>query len=464
VDENLDVKYHTANIKKDWGDSQFDNAMYKWMNTILFEPVVIKHTLPDMRLKTKIVYYINYEKYNENKLFYNYINDIKQMTRKDFANVYIINQSQVEKENTFNIKFIQSHLHKYGIKPIDLYSSLGVNPVFGWIQKYGVLDVKQYKLHYHTNFFIGSILDNHSSISNKNDLYFNFKNLFPNDYTQYFAKSKLLKANYIYNPNEILIAKPINLLKYLKNNIKVQSCGGDDILIINSNAKLTEAKNLLKKYDNILLSEYIQNPLLFKTRKFHLRIVFLATIVNNKFATYLLDTSTIILAKLPYKNADYHNKDIHDTHFKSTDADYFFPRDFTTENIGIVITPEITNKLLNDMRILMAKVSEIMFKKGICLFKNTKNGFHVFGGDIMITDDFKIILLEVNGLPGFGLLDKTNTVFDELISQMIDDNVLNPLLSSDDKTERKQKAEKDEKTINKKHINNNIPLFSASVL
>ena len=104
-----------------------------------------------------------------------------------------------------------------------------------------------------------------------------------------------------------------------------------------------------------------------------------------------------------------------------------------------------------------------MFKKGIRLFENTKNGFHLFGPDIMVTEDFQIKILEINVFPGFGLLNRSNTFFDKILTQMIDDNVLNPLLSSNEKA-KKEKAEKDEKTINKKHINNNIPLFSASVL
>ena len=172
VDENLDVKYHDCQLKKEWGNSQFDNAMYKWMNMVIFEPVVKKHTLLDVGLKSKILYFIDYEKYDKNKLFYNYNYNIKQMTRKDFDNVYIITRSQDEQFQDFNISFLESSLKKYGIKLLDLYSSLGVNPVFGWMDKYGVIDKKQYKLHYQTNFYIGSMLDNHSSITEKNNLYF----------------------------------------------------------------------------------------------------------------------------------------------------------------------------------------------------------------------------------------------------------------------------------------------------
>jgi hypothetical protein len=46
--------------------------------------------------------------------------------------------------------------------------------------------------------------------------------------------------------------------------------------------------------------------------------------------------------------------------FKTTDYDYLFQRDFITENIGKEITNEIKNKLWNDIREIMRKVSKII--------------------------------------------------------------------------------------------------------
>jgi hypothetical protein len=251
------------------------------------------------------------------------------------------------------------------------------------------------------------------------------KRLFPDEYLDFMMESFALRKDYQLKPNEIVVAKPLYLLHLLKQNKKFLASSGIDILFINDNKTLNTAKKLLDKYDTIMLSKYLRNPLLFQKRKFHLRLLFIIAIVNNTVKSYLLDTMLFRTAKLPFTLTDFNNSDIHDTHFKSTAKDWYFPDDFTTENMGVVITPDIIDKLWKDIREIMRKITIVALdgNNHIRLYDTNKNGFHIFGLDIMITDDFKPNLLECNSNPGFRI---HNHDFDKKLFDLLDYNILSP--------------------------------------
>jgi hypothetical protein len=119
---------------------------------------------------------------------------------------------------------------------------------------------------------------------------------------------------------------------------RAQAAAGKDIIYVVNQKTLEEAKKLLPRYDKVLVSDYIRNPLLFRGLKFHLRIFFLITIIDNVIKTYLLNDCKILTAGKPFILSNFDDKTIHDTHVKTTDYDYLFQRDFITENIGKEIT------------------------------------------------------------------------------------------------------------------------------
>ena len=100
------------------------------------------------------------------------------------------------------------------------------------------------------------------------------------------------------------------------------------------NADHKKLERFFKKNNQttFILNKYIINPLLFKEKKFHIRI-YLINYINSKniIKSYLSRYGKIITAKDKYIPADFGNKDIHDSHIKSTDNDYMFPNDLEKE-------------------------------------------------------------------------------------------------------------------------------------
>ena len=202
-----------------------------------------------------------------------------------------------------------------------------------------------------------------------------------------------------YKKNVNIINKHINNLKKLRNNKEYLE------EYINKNKDL---KKCYEKYFNIpldcfekvfsrqiIIQEYINNPLLFKNRKFHLRSYLMIKLFNNKLSFSYFKKAKILTAKDEYKNNDYLNHDIHDTHIGSTDADYYFPNDlkkYANKNI----TDDIINYLYKQMNIIGDITVIIDKKNNLKNYDKVYNAFDVLGVDLMITDDFQLKILEYN--------------------------------------------------------------------
>ena len=434
IDESYGIKLLGCSSKTDWDSNSFENKqLYAWIDNVIFNPRISKKKIVQIGFSTQLLYELKLTIPLQNKTI-KYIPPIyaAEMKREDFKNKYILfPQKGPNISRELDPLFLIKSLTKCGLTQSDLYSSMGCKLAFLWCPVIfnNNLFSNLKKQHYNTLFYLANMLDNLNHISEKNALYMKLKARFPSEYLNFLAKSFTLTLNTKYSNSEILIAKPINLLSFLQRNIRYNAFSGTDIIVIDSNEKMEEAKKLLKKYDNVLISNYITNPLLFKTRKFHFRSVFIISLIHDTYNAYFLDTSRILTAKLPFKLEDFSNKDIHDSHVKGTDADYYFPQDFTTENMGITITPEIINTLQMKIRNIMKKIAIIAIdeeKAPIKLFSNHKNGFNIFGSDIMITHDLNPILLECNDDPGFSPRNPEKTFFDEQFFNLIEDVILQP--------------------------------------
>tara|TARA_B100000242_G_C43007102_1_gene468095 strand:- start:161 stop:1375 length:1215 start_codon:yes stop_codon:yes gene_type:complete len=220
---------------------------------------------------------------------------------------------------------------------------------------------------------------------------------------------------------------------------------GQNIIIIKNFEELTQylgkiiKKNIgkwsklnYKKYQNMskwtksyyfvewVLQEYITEPMLVEKKKFHLRGYYL---YNNKSGKnregFLLDNHRVFTAKLSYKKDDYLNKDIHDTHLSSTSKYINFKPDILE-----LVPKSKRNQLIKDINYLFKNVLEIT--KNSCYSQN-KNCYQLFGSDIMITNDYKIKMIEVNtsvGLPDYkDNIKKINhpyTIFEGVLENIVD--------------------------------------------
>jgi hypothetical protein len=185
-------------------------------------------------------------------------------------------------------------------------------------------------------------------------------------------------------------------------------CSGWGIEVVTSKAELDAVIDKYEYLDNkyrFVLSRYITNPKLIKNPdnnqlyKFHVRLWAIVSIDKYDVMRFgLFNTGNLITSNAPYINSDYNNKKIHDTHQgKSLQiSEGSFPHDFPG-------TEEEKDKLLIDVRAMFKDVFEAISDK-VAKMDKCESGFQIFGIDMMITDQNKPVLIEINnqpGLPGY---------------------------------------------------------------
>ena len=230
------------------------------------------------------------------------------------------------------------------------------------------------------------LIEINKKIKNKKNLYFEMLKNNPEICKKYLCETFMLKD--ITNIDSIYILRPFNL-----------SGGGKNIFIVQNTKELN---NIKKKIDvnNYIASKYIMNPLLFKDKKFHLRVSFMITYINDNIDYSIFKHIRILQAKLPYKNEDFFNKDIHDSHVSSTDDDYLFYNEF--KNILNY------NDIIYQIKLVINECFNLI-KSEVKSYPESKNAFEIFVCDFMITDDYIVKLLEVNhGDIGYNFLNIKN--------------------------------------------------------
>lgn len=265
-------------------------------------------------------------------------------------------------------------------------------PTFLYISEHLVPSGMKYlPTYFNTRCHLMNIISNAKSIiTNKLNLYNEMKRISPGaigmpiSYT--FTEFMKLEHPDKMPLDKIYIAKPSGKMAF----------GGAGIIILDGPAKIEMFKKMNSAHkQNFLINEYITNPLLFKGRKFHCRMTFIASSINGYYRTYLLPNGRIVTAKSQYKTADFDNTDIHDSHLKSTDADYNLPNSFPAnikKQYVSITWPKIQEIFKNVSRVLERHCKP---------YPNAKNAYELFGADVMITDAFEPLLLEVNEHPSY---------------------------------------------------------------
>lgn len=206
---------------------------------------------------------------------------------------------------------------------------------------------------------------------------------------KYFMKS------YNYNTSEDLTVFK-NIFKRGKRWILKPALGAEGIgITIVQNYK--ELKNFfendiekinfgrIRETNQWVVQEYLNQPMLYKNRKFHLRIYFL--IVGKKiyyFKKYLIAT-----AFKEYIDDDYCNKDIHDSHYNEKSIrNKIYPDDFDKK---IDIEEDVFN-IFKDLK------NNIILP--LDCYPESKKCYEIFAADVMITKDGKVKVLEFNNSIG----------------------------------------------------------------
>jgi len=294
---------------------------------------------------------------------------------------------------------------------------------------------------YNIECFINNKVDRklHKQILNKDIIYKQFKELINDKVDLFLPKTydnifKVKKEELEFDKNKIYIIKPSNSWKgygikiitnekefnEYKNNINIINkhinklrniryknidVNNKTIEYINKNKDL---KKCYEKYFNIpldsfekvfskqiIIQEYINNPLLFNNKKFHLRSYLMIKLFNNNISFSYFKKAKILTAKDNYINNDYLNHDIHDTHIGSTDKDYYFPKDLQ-KYANKKINDDIIEYLYKQMDIIGNITVQIDKKNNLKNYDKVSNAFDVLGVDLMITEDFQLKILEYN--------------------------------------------------------------------
>lgn len=175
------------------------------------------------------------------------------------------------------------------------------------------------------------------------------------------------------------------------------SCSGKDNYIIYNKSSFERAKNEAWKAKNdtnkknylrgVVINRYISNPFLFNGKKTHFRAYILLRTVGGHVIS---DFSVMYTGSNEYVERDYENKGVHDTHLIHTSSVEIFDKErnsFIADAIQHVCT------------LLVREIS----KRRILPYPESKKGYKIIAPDIIVTDDYKPYLLEVNTDPGFGL-------------------------------------------------------------
>ena len=285
-------------------------------------------------------------------------------------------------------------------------------------------------------------------ITDKAQLYIELKKKCPEICKKYMAESWFLSdekrvAEYSEADDGILIIKPLG----------VGAGGGEGIVYVTNKEELTEFTNAFKRKRDkkekgttkeYLVSKYIRNPMLIEGKKFHLRMYFMVCMrPNNKSDWFLFEEGKIITAELPYKDADYMNKKIHDTHFKSTKKNRLFP-----ESRELGISDKEAKSIMQQMREVLRCAYDV-YKPHIASTRESKYGFEVFGCDFMVESDGGVKLLEINARHDYGANDvkkESPEVYERFCGdfwEWIYKNAIDPIFSVDVEKAEKYESEHD---------------------
>ena len=336
----------------------------------------------------------------------------------------------------------------------DLYNKIKKEGI-GLFYLSGLYEIKRNNEIYNIECFINNKVNRtlHKKILNKDVIYKQYKNIIKEDVELFLPKTyenifEINKEELEFDKNKIYIIKPsgswkgygikiitnIKDLEEYKNNIKIirkhinnlkniriknkdnNKIENNLLQYINKNKDLKKCYNYFNNiplidFDkvfnrNIIIQEYINNPLLFKNKKFHLRSYLMIKLFDNKLSFSYFKKAKILTAKDEYKNNDYLNHNIHDTHIGSTDADYYFPEDLQKYS-NKEINDKILEYLYKQMNIIGKITVLIDIKNKLKNYDKVKNAFDVLGVDLMITEDFQIKILEYNVINiGHGVINK----------------------------------------------------------
>ena len=245
------------------------------------------------------------------------------------------------------------------------------------------------------------------------------------------TKTMLINKEILMKKNKIVLINKSNMNSVDKNTIVKKPL--DEIQIdkqnkskIEEEKKVNEIKEKEKIYNcnRIIIQKYIENPLLYRGRKFDMRIWVLLT---QSMKVYVfkeghLKTCSIeynINSKDAYSHITNYSFQKYNTNFqkyeKGNEVPFFEFQNFLDEcyseknyNIKNNLIPQIKEIIKLTMRSAKYKIN-----------KSRRNyQFEIFGYDFMMDSEFNLFLIEINTNPG---LEESSPWIKLIVPRMLDD-------------------------------------------
>ena len=248
---------------------------------------------------------------------------------------------------------------------------------------------------------IKNVLGNFQPLIDKSKLYNTIKKIMPTA-LKYLPNSYSNKE-FEHKMNTNIFQDTIFIVK--KDNESFQR----GVIIITSKDEYYAAKEKLHKLEiarvelkkvkpsyELIINEYIINPLLINGKKFHLRVYFLLNIISGIIRCSFYRQYRILTAKLPYTKKDWYNREIHLSCGHNTEQRYNYPEDLQKEY------PTHFSTIEKNLNACNKTICMVMAMADIKNYPESYTGYNLYGADIMITDEYHPYLLEINRKPGFG--------------------------------------------------------------
>ena len=263
-------------------------------------------------------------------------------------------------------------------------------------------------------------LNSEDEESNDDNINSNNININSNIYN-YLVNSSLLKANKNNSTS--------NLINNSNNSRSELNILNNSTELANLKSKKREREKEKKKiyskitcFNEVIVQKYLDNPLLYKKRKFDIRCYVL---VDGNLNVFFCREGHL-KGSSEFYDINTTNKFIHITNHSLQKKSAKFEQyeygnemsyaDFKKFMLEEQIPLEKFNKMIEDMKILV----KISFKSvGKKLLKVTPVFcFEIFGYDFILDNDFRPWILEINNNPGLGI---SSPVIQKLVPRMFDD-------------------------------------------
>ena len=238
----------------------------------------------------------------------------------------------------------------------------------------------------------------------------------------------------ISNTYDDIYRKCMKMFKGVNNNLSKEIMEIEEENQKNEN-NYNSSTNIKKKFNfkksinpkmyccnDIIIQKYLDNPLLYKKRKFDIRCF---ALLDSNLNLYYCKEGHLKGSSELY-NVEKSNKFIHITNYSFQKKTSSFERyefgneiSYTTFKQFLKeegFPPDKFNSMIEDMKFLI-KISFKSVRKKIYKIKDVLC-FELFGYDFIIDNEFKPWILEINNNPGLGI---SSPVIQKIIPRMIDD-------------------------------------------